>query len=105
MIDDGDDDGLLFDEIDDTVEGELANTNCLVVGACPPKEMLCALEEQYRREGLPPVQFLETDDNGAEVFGNALEYAKLMKLPPDVLPTMEQADAWVASRRWASLEW
>lgn len=106
MLDDDDeDDGLLFDETDED-EASAERTNLLVIPArVPTPEMLSALEQQYRREGAIPCQFIEDGDDGQPFFGNALEYAKLMQLPADVLPTMDEADQWVASRTWPSWEW
>ena len=64
---DDDDDGLLFDEPDESEAG-YEPTNCLVVSARPPSpEILNALEAQYRRQGLPPVVFEEDDENGRHI--------------------------------------
>jgi hypothetical protein len=85
---------------------ESAATNCLVVGGCPPDPaMINKLEAAYRQLGLPPVIFEESDDNGAPIFGNAVEYAELMGLAPDVLPTMAEAEQWAAGQTWAGWGW
>jgi hypothetical protein len=81
---------------------ENTETNCLCVGQpMPDPAMLNVLENQYRQLGLAPVVFEETADDGSPIFGNAVEYAELMGLPPDVLPTMEQAEEWAAGQTWA----
>jgi hypothetical protein len=109
MITDDDDlDDDDFDLLDDGDDDEAAErTNTLTVPARPPRaEMVNQFEVQFRRQGFPPVQFLETDDTtGAEIFGNAAEFGKLMNMPPDILPTMAEADRWIASQTWPSLEW
>ena len=105
MIEDDDDlDDLLFDTPDET-DAAFEPVNCLIVGCPAPKEILQRLEEQFRRDGGPPVLFVEDDDNGQPYLGNAAEMAKLMKLPGEILPTEAQADAWIARRKWLSLEW
>jgi hypothetical protein len=110
MIDDDDDDSfLLFDEADE-LPADFVPSNCLVVGPPPPKpEMLNELEARYRREGLPPVMFIDDDDVGNPVFGNPATFAKAMGLAPDALVTMDQANDWIArgiaAGRWASWDW
>lgn len=85
---------------------ETMETNCLVVGECPPDPaMLNKLEASYRQLGLPPCIMEETAEDGSEVFGNAREFAQLMDLPPDVLPTMAEAEAWAAEQVWAGWGW
>jgi hypothetical protein len=104
-VDDDDDDLSLIDDDDDPTEAA-PEVFGLVTGARPPDpQMINMLEAQYRREGCPPLQFIESDDNGNEIFGNAAEWAAIMGLPADTFPTMEQADAWVASRRWPDWTW
>jgi hypothetical protein len=105
MMDDDDDDDFVLDDGDDE-ETNAELTNSLCIGAPVPKpEMLNVLEQQYRRDGQPLVMFVETADDGSEIFGNAAEYAKAMDVPPDVVPTMAQADQWVWSRPWPRWEW
>jgi hypothetical protein len=106
MIDDDDDlDGLLFDEIDEE-SAAAERTNVLVVGARPASpETVNDLEGLYRRQGLPPVIFEEDDEAGQSYLGNVSQFARLMKLPPDILPTEGQVLAWIAARRWPSFEW
>jgi hypothetical protein len=101
-----DDDFLLFDEPDETdADPDAVQMFGLVVPArVPDPSILNKLEEEYRRLGHPPVMFVDVDEEtGAETFGNALEFAKLMGT--DTLPTIEEADAWIDTQRWASGRW
>jgi hypothetical protein len=86
---------------------ENVETNCLVVGECPPDPaMINRLEANYRQLGIAPVIFEEDGpEDGSPIFGNAVEYAELMGLPPDVLPTMAEAEQWAAERTWAGWGW
>jgi hypothetical protein len=108
MMSDDDDDFLLFDEPDELPAG-FVPSNCLVVG--PPLKnpaMLNEIEERYRREGAPPVMFIDVADDGAETFDNPATFAEAMGLPAGIMPTMEQANDWIAREsaagRWASWE-
>jgi hypothetical protein len=82
---------------------ENTETNCLCVGQpLPDPAMLNKLEANYRQLGLAPCIFEETADDGSPIFGNAVEYAGLMNLPPDApLPSMERAQQWAAEQTWA----
>ena len=106
MSDDDDDFDEYLDDGDEEEEGIDSGLG-LVVCARPPKgEMLNQLEEQYRRVGFPPVMFVETDDAGNEIFGNAAEFAKLMNLPAEApLPTVAEADTWIEAQNWPRWEW
>jgi hypothetical protein len=106
MIDDDlDEDGFLFDDIDET-DAAFEAQNCLVVAPVCPQQLLQKLEEQQRRDGLPcPVVFVEDGDDGQPYIGNAAAVAAAMGLSPGEIPTETQADAFIVSRKWPSLTW
>jgi hypothetical protein len=79
------------------------DTNALYVGArSPTPEMLGQLEQAYRARGCAPVIFEETDDDGMPIFGNVAMFAGLMSLPDGELPTVEQADQFIAGKQYAN---
>lgn len=89
-------DYMVFDQPDeDEVVAAAAARNYLVVGPiATTSEDLNVQEEQYRKEGRPPVLFVEDDQ-----LGNAVQIARAMGLPIGQVPTLEQAEAWSAA--WA----
>lgn len=88
------DEGALFDEDDDEDASE--PTNFLVAPKrAETSDALNATEEDYRRQGMPPITF-EDEDGNLENPGEMFAAMNLEKDAP--LPTVADCDAWNASR-------
>jgi hypothetical protein len=101
---DDDDDFLLLD-MDEPQDPDTVMNWLVIPPRCKTSEELNEREEQYRRDGHPPLLFVEQDEEtGQWRLENAPEFAAHMGLAPGTPVTEGQAlawiDRWTVNGRW-----